>query len=378
MGYREKDLMPYQQQVVYYNEEIFKNKKFNDLVYGYIRLHSFFISNQNEIDTYCYKSEITAKKILDYYDKEVKKPFPYKIETVREYVKIWLNCDWIEETKYNKIKAYKFKNPTTEQYILIQLNTLKYLVNTAMPNIIKVYIYLKNKYQQHLWIKKNKDSKIEKFSFSRKSLLNAIGYSFDGGESRKRNRKMIEDILNCLSDNGLIKIHEHWETINNNIHTKYFILDKVNDECKKDLNIITESQTPDHNQDSASKKEKKKSLIYVNGYVIKPSKGEEKIKEILESNNIKFEREKSFPTCGKGMFRFDFYLPNINTCIEYDGEQHFRPIEYFGGEDAFNKQVTYDNIKNEWCKKQGINLIRIPYTDYDKIDISYIIQRLNL
>ena len=47
-------------------------------------------------------------------------------------------------------------------------------------------------------------------------------------------------------------------------------------------------------------------------------------------------------------------------------------------EDAFNKQVTYDNIKNEWCKKQGVNLIRIPYTDYDKIDISYIIQRLNL
>ena len=51
------------------------------------------------------------------------------------------------------------------------------------------------------------------------------------------------------------------------------------------------------------------------------------------------------------MFRFDFYLPNINTCIEYDGEQHFLPVEYFGGEDAFNRQVTYDNIKNEWCKK---------------------------
>lgn len=73
------------------------------------------------------------------------------------------------------------------------------------------------------------------------------------------------------------------------------------------------------------------------------------------------------------MFRFDFYLPNINTCIEYDGEQHFRPVEYFGGEDAFNRQIIYDNVKNEWCRKNGVNLIRIPYTDYDKIDISYII-----
>lgn len=59
--------------------------------------------------------------------------------------------------------------------------------------------------------------------------------------------------------------------------------------------------------------------------------------------------------------RFDFYLPQYNTLIEYDGKQHFEPIEFFGGEEKFNKLQENDKIKNEYCKNNKIPLIRISY-----------------
>ena len=60
---------------------------------------------------------------------------------------------------------------------------------------------------------------------------------------------------------------------------------------------------------------------------------------------------------------FDFYLVDKNTCIEYDGEQHYQPIEFFGGDDNYKKQIIRDNIKNEYCIKNNIKLFRIKYND---------------
>ena len=58
------------------------------------------------------------------------------------------------------------------------------------------------------------------------------------------------------------------------------------------------------------------------------SRGENKISNILSNAKITFEREKTFNTCkfpdSNALARFDFYLPDYNICIEYDGEQHFR------------------------------------------------------
>ena len=59
---------------------------------------------------------------------------------------------------------------------------------------------------------------------------------------------------------------------------------------------------------------------------------------------------------------FDFYLHDYNVCIEYDGIQHFKPIEYFGGEEAFQKRQLNDKIKTEYCIDNHITLIRLPYT----------------
>lgn len=96
--------------------------------------------------------------------------------------------------------------------------------------------------------------------------------------------------------------------------------------------------------------------------VCKESKGEKNIRKWLVDNNIVFVTQKVFADCkDKLSLPFDFYLPDYNSAIEYDGEQHYEPIEFFGGQEAFKIRVKHDNIKNEYCKNNGISLLRIPY-----------------
>ena len=99
------------------------------------------------------------------------------------------------------------------------------------------------------------------------------------------------------------------------------------------------------------------------------SKGERQIESILDTLNIKFEREWSFDDCrNKYPLHFDFYLPEIDTIIEYDGEQHFFPIVYFGGKRRFLASQHNDAIKTSYCKNKHIRMIRIPFYCYDEIE----------
>lgn len=96
--------------------------------------------------------------------------------------------------------------------------------------------------------------------------------------------------------------------------------------------------------------------------ICKESKGEKKIREFLIKNNITYIQEHTFLNCkNKQLLPFDFYLPDLNICIEYDGIQHFKPIKAFGGQNGFNSTKQNDSIKNNFCSKENINLIRIPY-----------------
>ena len=72
--------------------------------------------------------------------------------------------------------------------------------------------------------------------------------------------------------------------------------------------------------------------------------------------------KKRFIDCiDKRPLSFDFYVPQCNTCIEYQGIQHYKPVERFGGEEQFIIQQKHDMIKKEYCAKNNINLIEIPY-----------------
>lgn len=101
------------------------------------------------------------------------------------------------------------------------------------------------------------------------------------------------------------------------------------------------------------------------------SKGERAIRHYLEENYILFEQEKWFSDCRDiNPLPFDFYLPTYNTCIEYDGEQHYKDRGYKTGlfSDSLEYTKKHDEIKSNYCKKNKIELIRIPYWKLNKID----------
>ena len=89
---------------------------------------------------------------------------------------------------------------------------------------------------------------------------------------------------------------------------------------------------------------------------------------------IFFIKQKSFNNCrnpktNKKLF-FDFYLPDYNCCIEYDGVQHFEESSLCS--DTLEERQYRDNIKNQYCKDNNIKLIRIPYTDFKILNIEYL------
>jgi len=98
--------------------------------------------------------------------------------------------------------------------------------------------------------------------------------------------------------------------------------------------------------------------------------GEERIKAILKKHDINFQREKTFDSCvfpeSGAKARFDFFVEG-EYLIEFDGEQHFKKVEHWDGDYGFEKRKNHDSYKNEWCKKNNIPLIRIPFWRIDSL-----------
>lgn len=122
-------------------------------------------------------------------------------------------------------------------------------------------------------------------------------------------------------------------------------------------------------------------LLNGNGCVCsRRSKGERKILGFLRSKNIEPEQEKKFDNLvglGGGKLRFDFYLKKQNVLIEFQGKQHYKPIERLGGEENFKIIQKHDEIKRKFCLEHNIKEIEIPYTEYKNIG-SILAEELNL
>lgn len=96
----------------------------------------------------------------------------------------------------------------------------------------------------------------------------------------------------------------------------------------------------------------------------KISKGEQKIKIWLENHNIEYLFQ--YPIYIKNYkLIIDFYLPAYDLFIEYNGEQHYFPIDFFGGDEKFEKQKYNDLLKQNYLKEK---LLIIPYTDFENIE----------
>lgn len=100
-------------------------------------------------------------------------------------------------------------------------------------------------------------------------------------------------------------------------------------------------------------------------------KGEVKILNYLLQQNIEYEKPKSYDGLygiGGGKLSYDFYLPKFNLLIEYQGTQHEKPVEHFGGEEQFLKQQEHDKRKREYALNNNIQLLEIWYYDFSNIE----------
>lgn len=109
--------------------------------------------------------------------------------------------------------------------------------------------------------------------------------------------------------------------------------------------------------------------------ICKSSKGEKKIKIVLDELEINYQQqvlvnEKS-PKGGTCFF--DFTL-NDGIVIEYDGVQHFKAVESWGGEIRLNAQKEVDKFKDDYCLRNNLKMIRIAYWDLNKINKEYILK----
>ena len=95
------------------------------------------------------------------------------------------------------------------------------------------------------------------------------------------------------------------------------------------------------------------------------SRGITIIESWLLKHNYSFEKEKKFSDLRSPksniLLPYDIFIPELNLIIEYDGEQHFRPIEIFGGETYFKRVQFNDQVKNEYATKNNIHLLRIKF-----------------
>lgn len=102
------------------------------------------------------------------------------------------------------------------------------------------------------------------------------------------------------------------------------------------------------------------------------SKGELLVSSILSELDVEYEREKRLNDCRNiHSLPFDFYLPEYPAVIEFDGIQHFKPIEYWGGIDGLNRIQKNDAIKTAYCSNNNLPLLRISYRDERIDDIIY-------
>ncbi len=94
------------------------------------------------------------------------------------------------------------------------------------------------------------------------------------------------------------------------------------------------------------------------------TKPEQNIFNVLSSLGISFVYQKMFDDCRSSYqpLPFDFYIPSMNLIIEYDGRQHYIPIDLFGGESGYERTSRNDSIKTDYALSHNINIARIPYT----------------
>ena len=101
------------------------------------------------------------------------------------------------------------------------------------------------------------------------------------------------------------------------------------------------------------------------------SKGENKIVDLLNRAKISFVREKTFSDLKHGLFRFDFYLPDVDggrVIIEFNGEQHYHFVsKFYKSRSEWQKMQEHDRRKISYCLANDIKIYVIPFWEINNI-----------
>lgn len=105
--------------------------------------------------------------------------------------------------------------------------------------------------------------------------------------------------------------------------------------------------------------------------ICKESKGEKKVAEVLDKMKLPFKRQFRFNSCCNILpLPFDFVVfGKLKTfAIEFQGIHHYKEINFGGSESCFERTASNDKIKKNWCKNNNVELLEIPYNDFNNIE----------
>jgi very-short-patch-repair endonuclease len=194
---------------------------------------------------------------------------------------------------------------------------------------------------------------------------NSLSRGFGIGCTHCRNEKLREEFKiknprDFFIEKGFIPLFENEEYINSN-HDLPFICKAHQEYGVQETNIKNVRYNKGCKYCSDSK-----------------SKGEIRIREFLDQfNSIQYKLQESFSDCKYRIpLKFDFLVFSseiLQLVIEYDGLQHFEPVDFAGkGEEwalkQFKETQKRDEIKDKYCEKNNIPILRIPYWDFDNIE----------
>lgn len=194
---------------------------------------------------------------------------------------------------------------------------------------------------------KHKDKGTQSITYN--NLKNGFGCKYCGDERTVNAKKLsFEEVKAIFDSTNKILLEQPYI----NAHTPLGYI------CKNHQEIGTQYMTTEN--------ARKQFCPYCN--IIK---GENKIVQYFIKNNILFNRHKTYVDLfgvKGGKLSYDFYLPKYNLLIEFQGEQHERPITYFGGEEQFKIQLEHDKRKRVYATSHNIELLEIWYYDFNNIE----------
>jgi len=331
------------------------------------------IKKGSSVDIICPKHGIFTKKIENFiYGKSYSKcPKCSYEELSNRYKKS--NKEFLKQINEkfgNSIELLsEYKNAKTK--ILIK-NNLSGEIKKVYPDNLLRYSYGTNYYkkakqQENSFVEKYKGNlKMVRFLYEKGKPNKVILFCPIHGEIEKKASSVLEgyDSCNFCSWNKKSKNIEKFIKESSESHYNKYDYSKVKYYNNR---VKVEIICPIHGSFFQRPKQhtRGEGCPYCN-----ESKGENKIQYFLKKKIINFSRQKKFKDCinpkTNNLLRFDFYLPDYNLLIEYDGEQHYIFSGYYT-EENFYKIKIFDKIKDNYCKKNNINLLRISYKNFNNI-----------